>query len=280
MAFDCLSSEEIAQLNMEVVSHSARLRLTRQLRSSVSRNDTEVQLACTNAVVNIARNQLGLPLYILEADVDGFFHAGEHAWHNGELEICMRRPSTPDLVCIIADLVESKWLDCDNINAILEDDSCGFHLKSITGGDVCVVIDAYEDIEPEKLEKDHPNIRFLAERMQREFDAGDFSAVVHSAGSIFETLAKDVVGIPSVQDQSLGGFFDRYCKDSKLPSQFLDYIKAIFDRRNTEPLSGHGSLVEPTVNKEEAAVIIETSKAVVRIERLIAEPEVSPPPSK
>jgi hypothetical protein len=112
----------------------------------------------------------------------------------------------------------------------------------------------------------HPNIAVLMGRMNDAFARDDYAGVLHASASIFETMAKDVVGIPSVQNQTLKSFFDRYRKDSTLPSEILDYILAVYDARNATPLAGHGSTQIPNLSKEAAITLAEMTKAFVRIE--------------
>jgi len=112
----------------------------------------------------------------------------------------------------------------------------------------------------------HPNIKTLIKRMDRALKDSDYSAVLHSSASIFETLAKDIVAIPSVQNQTLKAFFDRYRKDSKLPDELLNYIESVYASRNTEPLAGHGSAIVPQITKQQAIVISEMTIAFVNIE--------------
>ena len=121
------------------------------------------------------------------------------------------------------------------------------------------------------LERGHPNISSLVRRMNHALTKGDYSAVLHSSASIFETLAKVVVGIPSIQDQTLKSFFDRYRKDSTLPDEILDYILAIYESRNSTPLAGHGSTQTPDISRTEAVVLAEITKAFVRIEYILRE---------
>ena len=64
-------------------------------------------------------------------------------------------------------------------------------------------------------------------RMDSDLSRGDYAGVLHCSASIFETMAKDIVGIPTVQNQTLKSFFDRYRKDSALPQEILDYIISI-----------------------------------------------------
>ena len=112
----------------------------------------------------------------------------------------------------------------------------------------------------------HPNIQILMNRMDDALEREDYSGVLHSSASIFETMAKDIVGISTVQDQSLKGFFERYRKESLLPDGILEYILAVYDSRNVTPLAGHGSTSFPNTTEEEALTLCEMTKALVKIE--------------
>jgi hypothetical protein len=80
-------------------------------------------------------------------------------------------------------------------------------------------------------------------------------------------MAKGIISIDSIQDQTLASFFELYRKDSGLPREVLDYILAIYKRRNIEPLAGHGSTKPSSITKTEAVILAEMTKAFVRIER-------------
>ncbi len=112
----------------------------------------------------------------------------------------------------------------------------------------------------------HPNIQILISRMNDALQRRDYSGVLHASASIFETLAKDIIAIPSVQDQTLKSFFDRYRKDSGLPNAVLDYILEIYDSRNVTPLAGHGSIQTPLISRLEAISLCEMTKAFAKIE--------------
>lgn len=112
----------------------------------------------------------------------------------------------------------------------------------------------------------HPNIDILIKRMDDALKQNDFGGVLHASASIFETMAKDIIGLPSVQSQTLASFFERYRKDSSLPSGLLDYILDVYKLRNITPLSGHGSTNTPNITKVQAVVLAEMAKALVRIE--------------
>jgi hypothetical protein len=112
----------------------------------------------------------------------------------------------------------------------------------------------------------HPNIKILITRMDNAFSREDYAEVIHSSASIFETMAKDIVNISSIQDQTLKSFFDRYRKDSGLPKEILNYILEVYESRNTTPLAGHGSTEIPQIKKEHALILCEMTKAFVNIE--------------
>jgi hypothetical protein len=117
----------------------------------------------------------------------------------------------------------------------------------------------------------HPNIDLLMKRMDRALEDGDYPAVLHASASVFETMAKDIVGLPSVQTQTLKGFFDRYRKDTHLPKEIIDYVLSIYESRNRTPLAGHGSTLDPVISRETAISLTEMTKAFVRIEYRLQE---------
>ncbi len=123
-----------------------------------------------------------------------------------------------------------------------------------------------EEIEKVNLNSEHINIQTLVNRMDNSFLNEDYSGVLHSSASIFETMAKEIVGIDTVQNNTLKQFFERYRKDSNLPEEILNYIIKIYEMRNITPLAGHGSLIIPKITKDESIILIEMSKSIVRIE--------------
>ena len=72
--------------------------------------------------------------------------------------------------------------------------------------------------------------------------------------------------ISTFENQTLGGIFEGYRKRSKLPSKILDFIEEVYKRRNTEPNAAHGATQLPSIDKKEAAVLIEMTKAIARSE--------------
>jgi hypothetical protein len=115
----------------------------------------------------------------------------------------------------------------------------------------------------------HPNIEILLDRMDDALKRGDHSGVLHSSASIFETLAKEIVSDPSVQNRTLKSFFQKYRKESELPTAVLDFILAVYESRNVTPLAGHGSTGTPSISPDVAITLAEMTKAFVRIEYLL-----------
>jgi hypothetical protein len=277
MVFKGLTNLEKNKLEYEVVPHRARLLLTRLLRDRTSHEQSEVQIIYQNRAVNIARNILGASIYVLDGGVEGLYHETEYGWHYGEIELVMLRPNTAELVETLADFIQEGILDVDDVNEILSkfNLSFGFNLRESYGvRDVQVSISAVEEIELDEDKDEHLNIRVLISRMENSLHQKDFPAVLHASASIFETLAKDVISLESVDDKTLASFFDRYRKDSKLPEPILDYVLEIYKQRNIEPLAGHGSRKTPTISEREAVILVEMTKAFVRIERSLSKPEI------
>jgi hypothetical protein len=268
------------QIELEVVSTQARLQFTRLLRKGIRARNSEdahqIELIRMNRIINKANTVLGRPIYVLEMG-DWDYEPAEYAWHNGEFELIMRRPDTPQLIEILVDLVEDEALSLRYVNAILENDRSGIRLEDDDDTTTVSLIDV-ADLPDEPISPDdHVNVRKLFERMDRAMQDKDWSLVLHTAASIFETVAKQVVANPNIQNQSLGGWFGQYRKHSQLSTPLLDVMEDIFKRRNIEPLAGHGSVFDASITQEDAVQIRELTIAVVRLERTLATISQSPP---
>lgn len=269
-----LTRAQKKELEFEVISERVRLNLARLFREVTRREDgdSDIQIILKNRIINIARQIEGLPLYRLESDSDGYYFPQEEAWHFGELELISRRPETKDLIEILCDLIQEDLIPIEEVNNIfLENNSKIIFIEK--SGNTQVEIENVNSEPDEDIKSEHPNIRKLIKRMEVLFNAQDYSGVLHTSASVFETLAKDVIKKPTIEDKSLGSFFESYKKHSKLSEPVLDMIKLIYDKRSTEPLAGHGQTAEPTITREEAAILMEMTKAFVRMERKFAEPE-------
>jgi hypothetical protein len=206
---------------------------------------------------------------------DWDYAPAEYAWHQAELELVMRRPDTPQLIATLIDLINSEALSIDDVNEVLDADGVGIRLSEARNG-VAVEILEIPDLPVEASSGEgHPNLRRLFERMDRAMQDSDWSLVLHTGASIFETLAKQVVPNPSIQNQSLGGWFSLYRNHSKLAKPLLDVIEEIFKRRNIEPLAGHGSIENPAITQDEAEQVRVLTAALVKLERSFLHPTIS-----
>jgi hypothetical protein len=110
------------------------------------------------------------------------------------------------------------------------------------------------------------NIGVLFQRMADCWKRNDYGGVLHASASIFETMAKDVVQNPAVENQTLAGFFEQYRRHSALPRPSLDLILDTYRRRNTTPLAGHGGTGTPQISREQAKEIVTVTSEFVRHE--------------
>lgn len=269
---EVLTPRQRKQVDLEVISSDARLRLTRLLRARTRSDEPPIQLIRQNAVINLANTILNRPIYTLESDDWGDYEPAEHGWHQGELELILRRPNTAQIIEIIADLIAQDWLITSEVNEIMEADRCGVRFLREDG----MVRVKLIDLPPLGADADadeNPNLRQLFDRMDRAMQDHDWTLVLHTGASIFETLAKLVVHAPGVQDQSLGSFFAAYRNHSRLAVPLLDTIEAIYNQRNIEPLAGHGSVRNPAITREDAIQISHLTRTLVHLERELATAE-------
>jgi len=272
-----LTDKQVAELEYEVIPTSRKAHLTRLLRRGKAASPDTPSIYWQNDVINRARTIAELSIYVLEPDDLGDYMPQEYAWHRSEFELCVRRLNSVQFVEFVAEIVEDDWLDLDVANSLLSKANTSVVLEWGDSFDqrllvhVHPVADLNADLEQDK----RPNVRTLVARLDRELAAGDHSAVLHCSAVIFETVAKDVVGIPTIANQTLGGFFDRYRADSSLPEPILDYILAVYQRRNTEPLAGHGQVDETTISKSEAELLTVLTKAFITYETRMTQSESS-----
>jgi hypothetical protein len=229
-----LSERLRQQIELEVISSEARRKLTRLLRASVRGEHGIVRM---NLIVNLANTVMNRPIYTLDYNEE--IEPGEYAWHRGELESIMRCPGSSQLIEILADLITEGSLVMAQVNSILASDRCGIRFVSIRGEvEVEVQVIDTPDLEEGATLDEHANIRLLFDRMDRAMLDEDWSLVLHSGASIFETLAKLVIGLSTVQNKTLGAIFEAYRKRSRLAAPLLETIDQIYQRRNVQPLAG------------------------------------------
>lgn len=262
-----LTEEQSEQLKYEVLSKDFYIYLTRYLMDwCETTDDATVLIMRKNRLINLSRTISGGKIYTLTSDDWGNFESVEYAWHDSHFMLIFRELSTIQFIEFACDLINYDYLKVDFLNVALKKEGASFSFSKPRGGKIEVHVTSIEEIEQANVSDEHVNIRTLVARMDTSYDSNDYANVLHSSASIFETMAKEIIGIATIQDKTLKSFFDRYRADSKLPSEILDYILATYDARNTTALAGHGSLKVPTISKEQAIILIEMTKAFVRIE--------------
>lgn len=261
-----LSKKQIEQLEFEVLSKDFLIYLTRTLLEWTEEVEyAEDIIARKNRIINLSRTISGDKIYVLESDDMGAYIQAEYDWHDGNFLLVFRRLNTIEFIEYACELLRAGYLKIDFLNEALKSEGASFSFKR-ERGDIKIEVLNIEEIEEADISEEHPNIRLLVSRMESSLENDDFSGVLHSSASVFETMAKDVVGIPTIQDKTLKSFFTRYKLDSGLPEPILDFILDTYDKRNVTPLAGHGSLEEPNITKEQAIVLSEMTKSIVRIE--------------
>lgn len=257
-----LTEEQIKQLQYEVLSQEFYVYLTRHLNEWCEESEDALEIVMRkNRLINLSSTINGGQIYNLTDDLESI----EFAWHDSHFLLIFRQLNTVEFIELICDLINYGYFKTDFINELLKKEGASFYLYRVSGK---LEVDIYtiEEIENENSSDEHPNIRTLVARMDTAFENSDFANVLHASASIFEVMAKDIIGIATIENQTLKSFFDRYRNDSKLPPEILDYILSTYDSRNSTSLAGHGSLTLPEITKEQSIILTEMTKAFVRIE--------------
>lgn len=260
-----LRPDQVSELDFEFVPEALKAHLTRLLRRGMGESEGD-PIFWQNNIINRARTVALLPPYVLTADDLGMYEPIEYGWHKSEFEACIRRLDTAEVIELLAELAEDDILSLPDANELLDTANTSVRLQR-EDERVIVEVLPLSDLEEATESVAHPNIRVLIARMVRAEREGDPAGVLHASASVIEALAKEVIAIPSVQDQTLASFFERYRKESSLPSPVLEYLLELYKRRNVEPLAGHGKLDAPTINSAEATVMAAMTKAFVLIEK-------------
>ncbi|WP_156516968.1 hypothetical protein [Delftia sp. GW456-R20] len=142
-------------------------------------------------------------------------------------------------------VVACHYLDCSVFNQVKE-----FNLK--TGGRFDELI--------------HSNIKSQIAKMELCLDNQDYPGVVHASANVLETLGKDVLNDPALQNKTLGSFLLKYEKQSHLPDEIKQVVGQIYNLRNRTPMAGHGSTSESNIIAFDAVLICAATKFIVEIE--------------
>jgi len=261
-----LEEGQVDELQYEVLSKDFYIFLTRHLNQWCEEtHDYATRIMRKNKLINLSRTIAGGKIYTLNVDDWGEFMSEEEAWHESHFLLIFRELSTVEFIEYCGDLISYGFIKTKFINSALEKEGASFKFY-YSDEKLKIEVFSIDTIEKANVTFEHPNIRTLVNRMDTAYSIEDYSNVLHSSASIFETMAKEVIGIESIQDKTLKSFFDRYRNDSRLPKEILDFILVTYDKRNVTSLAGHGSLKIPEITKEESIFLIEMTKAFVRIE--------------
>jgi hypothetical protein len=262
-----LTEAQCEQLKYEVLSKDFYTFLTRHLMNWCEDSaDAGTIIMRKNRLINLSRTISGDKIYTLVSDDWGNYQSAEFAWHDSHFFLIFRQLPTVEFIEYCADLINYGHFKMDFINAALKKEGASFMFIRLRGEGLKIEVFPVEEIAEASVSEEHVNIRTLVARMDSAFDNNDYANILHASASIFETMAKEIIGIPTIQDQTLKSFFDRYRADSNLPPEILDYILETYDKRNITALAGHGSLTIPEITKEQAIILIEMTKAFIRIE--------------
>lgn len=115
--------------------------------------------------------------------------------------------------------------------------------------------------------RNYRNLIVLLNRMNQMINIKDYSGVLHASASILETVAKEVLRAEKhIQNKTFNSLLDEYKKKSILSSDLFEMARKIYIKRNKEPLSGHGSLGESSILKDEAIIIFYVTMMIINIE--------------
>jgi hypothetical protein len=205
-----LTKEQVKQLEFEVLSKDFLIYLTRILLDWTEDTEyLESVIARKNRIINLSRTITGDKIYVLESDDMGVYEQAEYDWHDSNFLLAFRRLDTIEFIEFACELLRSGYFDVDFLNVSLKKEQASFRFRK---NDQKLEVEVFklDEIEEADISEEHPNIRLLVSRMDNFLENEDYSGVLHSSASIFETMAKDVVGIPSIQDKTLKSFFERY----------------------------------------------------------------------
>ena len=256
-----LSDSKLEELEFEIVSQELRVYLTRLIERD--ENFRSFEMINKNFIINRSRTLLGKSIYVLDSEDH---EPAEYAWHAAEFELALRRGNTIQFIELLCEILERNWIGVSEVNNALKKEKLSFRVALNNFSASVKVLSLAKVIEDTPDEDEHPNIRVLVERMQSALEAKDFSSVLHSSASIFETLAKDIIGTQTIQDQTLGSFFSQYQNRTNLSSEIQQKIIDTYKARNTEPLAGHGSTSDVSLSESDAITLSELTKAFVKIE--------------
>lgn len=261
-----LSKDDAIFLEYEWIPLSAKVQLIRLLdRHYPSHINPHTRIHYLNRIVNIANNLAERKLFVLDTDQYGDYYPEDIARQESEFMICIRRLNSTQFIEFLATVVEFEYIDISDANTILKEVNSSVAIKLDNTGRPSISIPPMTD----KFALDNdasPNLRTLLSRMDSCLDDEDYAAVLFNSAMAIELISKEIYGSSKIYDQSFGAYFKGYKNKTTLPEPVIDWMLAIYKRRNTESLAAHGSPLPPSITCEEASLIAEMTKAFIRYE--------------
>ena len=252
----------------EVIYRATHLAVQRRLRAWVH-ND----LYRAIQAINLSHHVTGETVYLVPEDLLSVADSTVLENIRSMVELIFVGITTRQFVEIVGDFISEGIFACEDINSVLEQNGQMIHFQidkrmSVLRAELLPAADVKEATNRV------PNIKMLFERMNDDFARTDYGAVLHTSVTIFETLMKD-----KLQRAKNKGTLDKmlrpYCEAIGLPGEIQNYLKNQYIERNKRPLAGHGSIEDANLSKQDAIIIIEMAKMIVRIHMQLPIPKTA-----
>lgn len=265
-----LTPEGVRSLEYELIPAAAKVKLTRLLSIKLQMlleedSENHLKIRFLNRIVNRANSLNERKIYVLKSDSLDFYQASEFAWHESEFQVAIRRLNPAQFIEFLAETVAYGDIELTDANDLLEEAESSVRLER-EGNQILVSIAPLEGaVELDR--QANPNLRDLVGSMDKNLDEGNYPAALSASAMAIEVISKERLGTTSVAKQTFGSYVEGYKKHSLIPDSVIDWMLDIYKRRNREPLAAHGQIEAPQITGEEAAIIVEMTKAFVRFER-------------
>jgi hypothetical protein len=255
--------ENAESYDEEVIFRNTLLGLQRRLRSWV---DDDLYRAIR--VINLSHHITGEPVYYVPEELADV--ADQTTFENirSMVELVFVGITTRQSIEVIGDFITEGIFDCKEINSLLEQNRQSIRFEIDSKKSILRVHLLPESDITEESSDEIPNVRTLFDRMKDAFEREDYGAVLHTSASVFETLMKDQLQL-SRNGGTLDSMIEPYSRVLHLPDEIRAYMKKQYVERNRTPLAGHGSVESPNISKQEAIVIIEMTRMIVRLHGLL-----------
>lgn len=268
MKLHVYNDEQEEKLENEFISKDVRRLFYKTINQPISQYCSSVYGSYNiythqSKILNIANFIKGKILEDVEPfDESDSWHSLLEAYIEAKFMDTFSSMNTLDFIDFIGELINEKYITIEVANEIFEKDNMGI---TFIDDDDFISIEIDSIPKTKTVTEEHESMMQLCERVDDGIIREDGGGVLHTISSIYELLAKRVSGKLKGNSLSKKGF-EQYKEHSKLPEEFLSYIKKIYDDRNKTPNSGHGSDKKDDISYEEMIVMYELAKASIHIE--------------